>query len=250
MPRIKSTIEYEGSRYSGWQLQKNGKTIQGEIERALQIIYKDRIAVTGSGRTDAGVHARNQVAHFDIPEIDILPDTTNDYLHKLKKSINGIINNDIVLKKLELCQSDFHARYDAKSRIYRYYISKMPTSVNRSFSWYISYPLNFTLMQIAAQDILKIEDFNSFCKTGSSNKTTLCNVKKSRWYFHANLWIYEIEANRFLYGMVRAIVGVMVALGQGKIGYTEFMNVVQPGCNAGVTFSAPAHGLFLEKIKY
>jgi len=249
MPRIKITIEYEGTGYSGWQLQKNDKTIQGEIEKTLKIIYKNRIAVTGSGRTDAGVHARNQVAHFDIPEINE-KSGTNDTLFKLKNSINGLIQKDIVVKKLELCRPEFHARYDAKSRVYRYYIVKTPTSVNRNFTWYISYPLNFTLMQQAASELVKIDDFNSFCKTGSSNKTTLCTVKKSRLFMRSNTWIYEIEANRFLYGMVRALVGTMVALGQGKIKYDKFLNITKPQNTEGVAFLAPAQGLFLEKIKY
>jgi len=249
MPRIKITIEYEGTGYSGWQLQKNGKTIQGEIEKTLKTIYKNRIAVTGSGRTDAGVHARNQVAHFDIPNIDETSDI-NDTLFKLKKSINGLIQKDIVVKKLELCRSEFHARYDAKSRMYRYYISKTPTSVSRNFTWYISYPLNLTLMQLAASEFLKMNDFNSFCKTGSSNKTTLCSVKKSKWFYLSNMWIYEIEANRFLYGMVRAVVGTMVALGQGKIKYDQFLKIRKADNTDGVSFLAPAQGLFLEKIKY
>jgi len=249
MPRVKITVEYEGSAYSGWQLQKNEKTIQGEIERTLKIIYKNRIAVTGSGRTDAGVHARNQVAHFDIPAVNNIS-AVNDVLFKLKKSINGLLEKDIVVKKLELCPPEFHARYDAKSRIYYYYITKTPTSVNRNFAWFISYPLNFTLMQFAAAEFLKMTDFKSFCKTGSSNKTTLCLVKKSEWHNHAGMWIYEIEANRFLYGMVRAIVGTMVALGQGKITCDHFRLMIKPDFQLGVTFKAPAHGLFLERIKY
>jgi tRNA pseudouridine38-40 synthase len=249
MPRVKITVEYEGSGYSGWQLQKNEKTIQGEIERTLKVIYKNRIAVTGSGRTDAGVHARNQVAHFDIPEVND-SSAGDDILFKLRKSMNGLLDKDIVIKKLERCPSEFHARYDAKSRVYRYYITKIPTSVNRSFAWYISYPLNFTIMQLAAVQFVKITDFKSFCKTGSSNKTTLCLLKKSEWQHHTDMWIFEIEANRFLYGMVRAIVGTMVALGQGKITYSHFLKLIEPDYAHGISFMAPAQGLFLEKIKY
>lgn len=249
MPRIKLTIEYEGTGYSGWQLQKNGNTIQGELEKALKTIYKNRIAVTGSGRTDAGVHARNQVAHFDIPDLSE-SSGIDDVLYKLKKSINGLIPKDIVVKKLDLCRAEFHARYDAKSRIYRYYITKTPTSVNRNFTWYISYPLNFTLMQFAAAEFLRMSDFNSFCKTGSSNKTTLCTVYKSRWFNHSGKWVYEIEANRFLYGMVRAIVGTLVSLGEGKIRYNQFLRIIKTNNVDGVSFMAPAQGLFLEKIKY
>jgi tRNA pseudouridine38-40 synthase len=249
MPRIKITVEYDGTEYSGWQLQKKDKTIQGEIESALKTIYKKRIIITASGRTDAGVHARNQVAHFDLPDFDESWDM-DDALFKLKKSLNGLVNKDIVIKKLELCRSEFHARYDAKSRIYRYFITQIPTSVNKNFSWYISYPLNFTLMQEAADEILNLKDFNSFCKTGSSNKTTLCSIKKSQWFKRSDMWIYEIEANRFLYGMVRAIVGTLVALGQGKIKYDQFLNIIDPGYADGVSYLAPAQGLFLEKINY
>jgi len=249
MPRIKITVEYEGSAYGGWQLQKNRNTIQGEIEKALKIIYKNRIAVTASGRTDAGVHARNQVAHFDIPDFNETPGN-NITLFKLRKSLNGLIEKDIVIKKLEQIHPEFHARYDAKSRIYRYYITQTPTSVSRNFTWYISYPLNFTLMQLAAAEFLRINDFNAFCKTGSNNKTTLCTVKKSKWFKSSALWIYEIEANRFLYGMVRAIVGTMVSFGQGKITNKQFLEIIRGGSTAGVSFLAPAQVLFLEKIKY
>ena len=249
MPRIRITVEYDGRAYSGWQLQKNGKTIQGEIENALKIIFKNRIVVTGSGRTDAGVHARNQVAHFDITK---LTDTTaeKDALYKLKKSLNGLVEKDIVIKKLELCHPEFHARYDAKSRTYRYFITQTPTSVNRNFTWYISYPLNFTLMQSAASEFLRIKDFKAFCKTGSSNKTTLCTIIKSCWFKRDGLWIYEIKANRFLYGMVRAIVGSMIALGQGKIEWKQFLEILHAADGYAVSYLAPAHGLFLEKITY
>lgn len=249
MPRIKITIEYEGSAYGGWQLQKNGKTIQGEIEKALKIIYKNRIAVTASGRTDAGVHARHQVAHFDVPDFNETPGN-NSTLFKLRKSLNGLIEKDIVIKKLEQMHPEFHARYDAKSRIYRYYITQTPTSVSRNFTWYISYPLNFTLMQLAAAEFLRINDFNSFCKSGSNNKTTLCTVKESKWFKSSTLWVYEIEANRFLYGMVRAIVGTMIALSQGKITFGQFLGITKGDSTTGVSFLAPAQGLFLEKIRY
>jgi len=249
MPRIKIIVEYDGTEYSGWQLQKKGKTIQGEIESALKTIYKKRIAVTASGRTDAGVHARNQVAHFDLRDFDESVNIT-DALFKLKKSLNGLVKKDIVIKKLELCHAEFHARFDARSRIYRYFITQIPTSVNRNFSWYISYPLNFTLMQEAADELLNLKDFNSFCKTGSSNKTTLCSVKKSQWFKQADMWVYEIEANRFLYGMVRAIMGTLVALGQGKLRYEQFLEIIDPGYSGSISFLAPARGLFLEKINY
>jgi tRNA pseudouridine38-40 synthase len=249
MPRIKLTIEYDGTQYGGWQLQKNTKTVQGEIENALHILFKKRIALTGSGRTDTGVHARNQCAHCDIPE-NRTGENSEFEPDKLKKSINALLEKDIVIKKVEIARENFHSRYDAISRIYKYYITKNPTSVGRNFSWYISYPLNLTLMQIAAEDIAGINDFQSFCKTGSSNKTTKCTIKESRWIKKSDLLIYEIEANRFLYGMVRGIVGTIVSLGSAKINYEMYREILLNKLKKGVSFMAPPKGLFLEHIKY
>lgn len=250
MPRIKLTIEYEGTGYCGWQFQKDVKTIQGELERAFKVIYKSRVAITGSGRTDSGVHARSQIAHCDIPDqLGSSIDWTAT-LTKLKKSINGIIEKDIVVKEIEICEPEFHARYDAKSRIYRYYISTTPTSLNRSFSWLISYSLDFAMMQKAANELIQIKDFENFCKTGSNNKTTLCTVYKSYWKQNGDIWIYEIEANRFLRGMVRGIVGTLVSLGNNKIKYDEYLEILKNQKKQKVTFLAPAKGLFLEQIKY
>lgn len=250
MPRIKLTIEYEGTCYSGWQLQKDVKTIQGELEKALTILFKKRVVITGSGRTDSGVHARNQIAHCDIPEKTSVEENWNDLLYKLKKSINGIVENDIVVKDIELCEPEFHARYDATSRMYRYYISLVPTSINKNFSWHIPYSLDFELIQKAAQELKKIEDFEPFCKTGSNNKTTLCTIFNSTWKQNEGLLIYEIEANRFLYGMVRGIIGTLISVGSKKISYEEYLGIINNETKQKITVLAPPCGLFLEHINY
>jgi len=250
MPRIKLKIEYDGTHFCGWQLQKNGVTIQGELERAFEIIFKKRIPIIGSGRTDSGVHARNQIAHCDIPGFTDESTNIEFEFNRLKKSINGIIQNDIVIKEIEECSPDFHARFDARLRIYKYYFTQAPTAINRHFSWLITYPLNFTLMQKAAADLLEITDFESFCKVGSGNKTCDCIVSESKFYFDSDLWIYEISANRFLYGMVRTIVGTLVMLGQGKISYRHYIDLINSKSKHAVNFKAPAAGLFLEEIKY
>ena len=242
MPRIKLIIEYDGSAYGGWQKQINSKTIQGELERAIAIVCKEPVLVTGAGRTDSGVHARNQVAHCDVPE--------KTDLTKLLKSVNGLVNNDIVVKRIENCKADFHARYDAKSRIYKYYISKTPTAVNRNFAWYISYPLNVTLMQKAAQQIERINNFKSFCKAHSSNKTFECQVTKSSFFINNETLVYEIAANRFLYGMVRAIVGTLVQIGSGKIKPDDLISIAEAKDRSKVKMNAPAKGLILEQVDY
>lgn len=241
MPRIKLTIEYEGTAYNGWQKQNNGKTIQGEIEQALKTFCRQEISLIGAGRTDAGVHALNQVAHCDVPDVDN---------RKLLNSINGLVNKNIVVKKIENCNADFHARYDAKTRLYKYIISKVPTAINRNFAWYISYPLNITLMQVAANRIKETRDFQSFCKAHSSNKTYDCIIYKSAFFIKDDLLIYEIEANRFLYGMVRAIMGTLVRIGSGKLNPDDLSGIIHSKDRTQVPFTAPAKGLVLHNIRY
>lgn len=247
MPRIRLIIEYDGKQYHGWQKQKNSKSIQGEIEKAFEVIYKKRIVLTGSGRTDSGVHARNQVAHCDIPDIDF---DGNTYLTKLTRSLNGLIDKDIVVKKIESAAPGFHSRFDAKSRVYRYFINRTPSSIDRNYAWYVPQALNLSLMQKAADNLMAVTDFRTFCKTGSSNKTTDCLIKRSAWLKKSDIWIYEIEANRFLYGMVRGIVGTLTALGSGKITYDNFIAIIENTAAKGVSFQAPAQGLFLDQVKY
>ena len=147
MHRIKLTIEYDGTAYCGWQFQKKQVSIQEEIERALSIIFKMDIRIVGAGRTDTGVHARNQVAHLDIPEYDP---------GKLKQSLNGILKPDIRIKNAQLCTTDFHARFDAKKRYYRYQICQVPTAIQRGFAWQIFFPINVTLMQEGADIIAAV----------------------------------------------------------------------------------------------
>ena len=241
MQRIKAVVEFDGSGYCGWQYQENDKTIQGEIERALQVVFKDRIGITGAGRTDAGVHARNQVFHADIPDYS---------LYKLKNSLNGLLNADIVIKQIERCSDNFHARFDAEKRRYRYYVSEIPTALARSFSWHIVFPVNITLLQAGASLICAYNDFKSFCKSGSDVNNYHCQIFDSRWIKQNGLMIYEICANRFLYGMVRAVVGTLIDLGRGKITLSEMNEIILSRDRTKVLNSAPAKGLVLEEIYY
>ena len=241
MHRIKLTIEYDGSNYYGWQFQNKQVTIQEEIERAVSIILKMDIRVTGAGRTDTGVHARNQVAHLDIPDFD---------LDKLKQSINGILKPDIRIKNIEKCTDDFHARFDAKIRYYRYQLSQNPTAINRAFAWQIFFPINITVMQEGAKIIAGIKDFKSFCKTKSNVKNHLCDISISRWLFKDDLLIYEIAANRFLHGMVRTLVGTMMDVALGKYTIDDFGQIFNARDRTLAGQAAPAKGLVLEEIIY
>lgn len=241
MHRIKLTIEYDGTEYNGWQFQKNQVTIQEEIERALSIIFNKDIRIVGAGRTDTGVHARNQTAHLEIPEFD---------LDKLKHSLNGILKKDIRIKNIQNCVYDFHARFDAITRHYCYQISLHPTATDRAFAWQIFFPINLALMQDGADLIAGTKNFKAFCKTKSEVKHHLCDISKSHWSFKGNLLIYEIAANRFLHGMVRAIVGTLVDLGRGHIDLGYLKKIIKKKDRILILNTAPAHGLFLENVIY
>jgi len=241
MQRIKLVLEYDGSGYSGWQIQRGQSSIQQELEQAFNTLIKQKVRVNGAGRTDAGVHARNQVAHCDIPDSD---------LFRLKQSLNGLLNDDIIVKEVQPVTADFHARFDAGSRRYRYTIATEKTALGRFYSWPNRHQLNFTLMQVAAELIRDVEDFKSFCKVKSEVKHYCCQIFHSRWLKQEDLLIYEIEANRFLHGMVRAIVGSLVEIGRGKQTLTEFKQLIQSGDRTRVAATAPARGLVLEEITY
>lgn len=241
MPRIKLIIEYDGTGYAGWQYQNNQPTIQSEIENALRIIFKEKTQIVGSGRTDAGVHARGQVAHSDIPAYDLL---------KLKRSLNGLLPQQIVVKDINYCESDFHARFSAVSRRYRYHISREMVAINRHQVWHYGYPLNLRLMQMAAGIIRETDNFQAFCKVKSEVNHYFCTLIESRWFLKDNLLVYEVKANRFLHGMVRALVGSMVDIGQGRMSLKEFKDIIDARDRTMLRLTAPAKGLILEEVKY
>ena len=241
MQRIKLIIEYDGSGFAGWQYQKGQPTIQAEIEKALHVIFKKEIRITGAGRTDAGVHARAQTAHLDILEYD---------LNKLQRSLNGLLPNQIVIKKTDKAEGDFHARFSAVSRRYRYYISLQPVAINRHQLWYINFPLNLRLMQMAAALIKKTEDFQAFCKVKSEVDHYRCTIMESRWFYRDDLLIYEVKANRFLHGMVRALTGSMIDVGKGHFSLRAFKEIIESKDRTRLRTTAPAKGLVLEEVEY
>lgn len=240
MPVIKGIVEYDGTDYSGWQKQINSNSIQSEIEKALQNIFQEEISIVGAGRTDSGVHALNQVFHFKIHR--------NVELDKIKKSLDGILPDDISIKKLEFEKNDFHARYSARSRTYLYLISKRKNVFLDRYSWTIFSELNFNLALEIQNIFLGRKDFTSFCKAEHEVENKLCNVYYSKWFSKPDLLIYFISADRFIHGMVRGIVGLTVEYMKGKLNLNEIKSILDG--NKRCPLWAPSKGLILYKVEY
>lgn len=243
MGNIKLVLEYDGTNYVGWQVQPNGPSVQSELKKALEQILQEPISTVAAGRTDAGVHARGQVVSFKSTKSVQLP--------LLAKGLNAILPVDIVVFSADEVPDDFHARYGARSRTYRYYLSLRPTAIERAYSWYVGgYHLDRGLLDDHAALILGEHDFTSFCKKDTSVDHFRCTVERSSWTETTSNLVYEIRANRFLYGMVRALVGTMVDVARGHRDFSAFSEILsaQDRTKAGV--AAPAKGLFLEEVTY
>jgi len=242
MPNIRLTIEYDGTDYVGWQFQTNGRSIQEEIEKAIKQILQVDIRVTGAGRTDAGVHARGQVASFFVEEeIEI---------NTLAKSLSSVLPHSIVIREAVEAQLDFNARYDAKRRRYSYSISQEPTAIQRNYCWQVFQKLDIDLMQKCAQQIIGEHGFRAFCKVEDDLHQHSCTITSAEWIKNNKLLIFEITANRFLHGMVRSLVGTMVNVGRGHTKINEFAKILVSKNRVAAGMSAPAKGLILEEIYY
>lgn len=238
-------LSYDGTVYSGWQIQPGAPTVQQTLNNALSILLREDVETTGAGRTDAGVHATTFVAHFDTQktrdELDIPP-----LIHKL----NRILPSDIAILQIEAVLPEVHARFSALSRTYHYFICtrKDPFLVGRS--WLFQRKLNMEAMQQAAELLLGYEDFESFSKTNTQVKTFLCRISRAKWEQEEGLLKFEITADRFLRNMVRAIVGTLVEVGLGKISPNDFADIIESKDRSQAGYSVPACGLFLTDIQY
>lgn len=236
-------LSYDGTRFHGWQVQPNGTSVQGELQHALSLLLRQDMQVTGAGRTDAGVHARMMVAHFDVSaELDC---------RQLAYKLNKLLPQDIAIQRIEPVADDMHARFSAIARTYYYYIHTVKSPFLRHYSCELHYPLEFQKMNEAAQLLLRYEDFGAFCKSHADVKTTLCHLTKAEWrQVGEGQWLFEIRANRFLRNMVRAVVGTLVEVGRGRLSLDEFCRVVEGKRRTEAGESMPAHALFLERIEY
>ena len=245
-------FSYDGTAYHGWQTQPNGVTVQSELERCLSLLLRQQVSVTGAGRTDTGVHARQMAAHFDIGQ---LPMSVQDLAHKW----NGLLPQDIAVDHIELVadntSSDVtqlpHARFSAISRTYHYYVHTHKDPFLRHYSLELHYQLDYDLMNEAGRILMEYDDFGAFCKAGSDVKTTLCHVTHAQWHQTSpTSWYFEITANRFLRNMVRAVVGTLIEVGRGRMTLAEFREVIEGGRRTQAGESMPAKALFLERVEY
>lgn len=244
MKRYLIYFAYDGTRYHGWQIQPNGITVQEELQRALSILLRKSIEVTGAGRTDTGVHARKMAAHFDW---DGEPLECKEVSFRL----NRIVPCDITVYGMQEVSLEVHARFSAIARTYHYYIHTVKDPFLRHYSLQVNYPLDFEKMNEAAQYFLQHEDYAAFCKAGADNKTTICYVTQARWVQTSpTSWYFEITANRFLRNMVRAVVGTLIDVGRGRMTMEQFLDVLLHGTRCDAGESVPGHALFLEDVAY
>ena len=242
---FKLIIEYDGTEYQGWQRQKNGCTIQEVIENAINIMTGKKVSLTGSGRTDAGVHALAQTANFHC-NTELGPEI-------FQKGLNSLVPDDIVIKECCLVDDKFHARYDAKSKTYRYKIlnQRLNSAISRRYVWHIRKMLDLEAMRSAIRYILGTHDFKAFEGSGSPRSNTIRTVINATLVeADQNNLSFQIEANGFLRYMVRNIVGTLVKVGLGKITSDDFKTILLSRDRNRAGATAPPHGLFLFNVKY
>jgi len=250
MPRYFLEVSYKGTNYSGFQSQLNTKkTIQFEIEKVFEILLKRKIQMTGSSRTDAGVHALQNYFHFDI-DIPIQQWNGIDSEYQFKYKINAILPGDIVVKQLISVNEDSHCRFDAISREYNYYIYRHKNPFLQGRAFFYPYKLDLQKLQEAASIIKEYNDFTSFSKRNTQVKSFVCKVEISEWSFKSGYMIYHVKANRFLRGMVRALAATMLKVGRGKLSLSDFKEIIQAKDCTKASFAVPANGLFLISVRY
>ena len=235
-------LSYKGTQYSGFQSQTNtDETIQAEVEKAFTILQKDKVMMTGSSRTDAGVHALQNYFHFDYDGV-IHP--------QFQYKINAILPSDIVVKRVVPVASDAHCRFDAVSREYWYYLYRQKDPFVQDRAFYFPYKLDIEKMQEAAGVLKEYTDFTSFSKRNTQVKTFQCSISDSEWFWQDECLVYRVKANRFLRGMVRALTATMLKVGRGKMDMGGFRSIIEARDCTRASFAVPAHGLFLVSVEF
>ncbi|MDE5945249.1 MAG: tRNA pseudouridine(38-40) synthase TruA [Rikenella sp.] len=247
MARFFIELAYNGAGYNGWQRQPNAPSVQEMLEKGLSVLLGAPHEVVGAGRTDTGVHAAFAVAHFDA--------ATDELAEKVLDSefvyhLNCILPKDISVRKVYAVADEKHARFDARRREYKYYITTVKDPFATGTAWQITQPLNVDAMQTAAVSLMRYEDFTSFAKLHTDTKTNRCTIFGANWRAEGDKLIFTIAADRFLRGMVRAIVGTLVDVGRGKLSPAQFCAIIERQERAEASAQAPAHGLFLTDVQY
>lgn len=241
MARYFLEVSYKGTAYSGFQSQENANTIQQEVEKAFRTLQREAVVLTGSSRTDAGVHALQNFFHFDF-EATLHP----QFIYK----INAILPGDIVVKSVRETALDAHCRFDATSRTYEYFIYRGKDPFLEDRAWYFPYTINMDLLQAAAQVLMSYHDFTSFSKRNTQVKSFDCTMLESNWSLRQDCLVYRVRANRFLRGMVRALVATMLQVARGTCTIEELQQIVDAKDCTRASFAAPAHGLFLVEVRF
>lgn len=236
-------FSYDGTDYHGWQYQPDAVSVQQKMEEALSLVLRRKTSVVGAGRTDAGVHARMMVAHYETD--------TEMEAEKVTFKLNCLLPSDIAVYRIIPVSPEAHARFSAVSRMYRYYVTLSKSPFYSRYATRLYYTLDFDKMNEAAALLLDYTDFGCFCKAHSDNKTNICHISTARWYRQEEgLYYFEVRADRFLRNMVRAIVGTLLEVGRGKTTLSQFEDIIKSGNRSHAGDSVPAQGLFLEDIVY
>ena len=246
-------LSYDGTGYHGWQVQPNGVSVQEMLQKALSTLLRQPTEVTGAGRTDAGVHASMMVAHFDWPAAhegeggEEAPLDCTQLTYKL----NRLLPPDVAVQAVRPVGPEMHARFSATRRTYHYYIHTRKDPFLRGYSWQVNVPLDFALMNEAAQVLLEYSDFTSFSKTGTDVKTNICQLTEARWeQLKPGEWRFTVSANRFLRNMVRAIVGTLVEVGRHRMTISQMRRAIEAKDRQRAGESVPGHALYLTNIEY
>lgn len=245
MRNIRLLIEYDGTNYLGWQVQPKGLTIQGILEEKIALLTGQPVQLFGSGRTDSGVHALGQVAHFKTQNQMDIP--------TIQRALNSLLPQDIVVRKAEEVGEGFHARKHSKSKIYEYRIlnRNLRSAFHRRYVWHIPQKLNLAEMKKATQSLIGDHDFSAFRTVGSPTRTTVRRVIRAEWKRGRDGLIrFEIEANGFLKQMVRSIIGTLVEIGRGKMKAEDLRKILNSRDRREAGPTAPAQGLFLKEVRY
>lgn len=236
-------LDYNGSVFHGWQIQPNAITVQGEINNALSKLLREEINIVGCGRTDTGVHARNFIAHFDT-QAPIADEKGLAY------KLNAFLQKEISIVDLQKMNDDAHSRFDAIERTYKYFIRRNKDAFDFNFCLRVNNDLDIEAMNNAAKKLFDYIDFTSFSKVDTDTKTNNCKIMEAKWELQNNQLVFTIKADRFLRNMVRAIVGTLIEVGKHKINTNDFCKIIEAKDRGMAKSSAPAHALFLVKVKY
>lgn len=242
MRNIKLTIEYDGTDFAGWQFQPEQRTVQGLLEEKLSSMLDEEVSVLGSGRTDAGVHAAGQVANFktgrDVP------------LKAFQEGLNSLLPRDVAIIGADEVKEDFHARFDARSRRYRYRMIFRRSPLRERFAWRMPFRADPEVLHMLAKQVIGQHDFTAFASAQAEVNNYVCQVERSEWSMTDDIWEYEIRANRFLHNMVRILVGTMVDMARGQMDLNEFNRILTTRDRTLAGKTAPPCGLCLMEVLY